>query len=173
MADLVIIQGSLNPKSKTAIVVSETEKVLKEKGIDYEVLDLRKFKLEFCDGRDLSEYNEDIQEIYKKIEASKVFIIATPVYQYSISGVIKNLLDIVADAMENKFMGVIANAGGQLSYLAPAEMMKLLSYEVGVMTVQPTVFSWSGDFDEQGRIKNEKVLHKINDMVESLVRFIK
>jgi len=60
MSKIVIIQGSLNKDSKTALVVAETEKVLRSRKLDFETLDLRTLNLQFCDGRSLTDYNEDM-----------------------------------------------------------------------------------------------------------------
>ena len=171
MSKLVLIQGSLNPDSKTSIILEETVKVLNKKKIKNEVIDLRKLKLEFCDGRDLKEYNEDLRNAYKQMENANGYVIAMPVYCYSVPGPLKNFLDITCGAMEKKFSGIICNAGGIMSYLASAELMKILSYEVHVLCVQPTVYSWGGDFKEN-KIINEKVINKISDMTENLMSVI-
>jgi len=173
MVDLVILQWSLNKNSKTSVVVNYACEVLDERWVDYKVLDLRNYDLEFCDGRDLEEYNSDMRKIYDEFDSCKAFIIATPVYQYSISWVVKNILDIVSEAMENKYMWIIVNAWWQLSYLAPAEMIKLLSYEVHVMTVQPTVFSWWDCFDKERNLTNDKVKKKVHDMLDNLTGIAK
>ena len=172
MPKLILIQGSLNPNSKTALILDETAKVLEEKNINYETIDLRKLKLEFCDGRDLKNYNEDLQKAYKLIESASGYIIGMPVYCYSVSGVLKNFLDITCSAMENKCAGIVCNAGGVMSYLASADLMKILSYEVHVLTVQPTVYAYGNDFKD-GKIVNEKVLHKAGHMVERLMQVVK
>ena len=95
-----------------------------------------------------------------------------PVYCYSVSGVLKNFLDITCSAMENKYAGIVCNAGGVMSYLASADLMKILSYEVHALTVQPTVYAWGDDF-KNGKITNEKVLHKAVHMVEKLMCILK
>ena len=172
MSKIILIQGSLNPNSKTSVILDETVSVLKEKSINHEVIDLRKLKLEFCDGRKLEGYNQDLQNTYKLIEVADAYIIGTPVYCYSVPGPLKNFLDITCSAMENKFAGIICNAGGVMSYLASAELMKILSYEVHVLTVQPVVYSWGGDF-EGNKIINPKVKSKINDMVQRLMGVLK
>ena len=172
MTNIILIQGSLNPNSKTAIILDEVANVLKEKNISYETIDLRKLKLEFCDGRDLKEYNQDLQNAYKLIESASGYVIGMPVYCYSVSGVLKNFLDITCSAMENKVTGIVCNAGGIMSYLASADLMKILSYEVHVLTVQPTVYAHGNDFKD-GKIVNEKVLHKANAMVERLMSVTK
>ncbi len=168
MSKIVLIQGSLNKDSKTSLLIDETIKVLKEKNIGFEIIDLRKIELQFCDGRKIEEYNTDLQKAYKLIESAKAYIIGMPVYCYSLSGVLKNFLDITCGAMEGKVTGIVCNAGGAMSYLASADLMKILSYEVHVLSVQPTVYASGGDF-ENGKIKNEKVFKKISNMVENLM----
>lgn len=171
MSNIVLIQSSLSKGSKTSLLIDETVKVLKEKNIDFEVIDLRKIEMQFCDGRKIEEYNLDLQKAYKLIKSAKGYIIGMPVYCYSLSGVLKNFLDITCSAMEGKVTGIICSAGGAMSYLASADLMKILSYEVHVLSVQPTVYASGGDF-ENGMIKNEKVLKKISDMVENLTKKI-
>ena len=172
MSKIILIQGSLNPNSKTAIIINEVVNILKEKNITYEVIDLRKLKLEFCNGRELKDYNEDLQNAYKLMESANGYIIGMPVYCYSVSGVLKNFLDITCSAMENKVTGIVCNAGGVMSYLASADLMKILSYEVHALTVQPTVYAYGNDFKD-GQIANEKVLHKARTMVERLMDIVK
>ena len=51
-------------------------------------------KTKWIDGRDLKDYNEDLQKAYKQIEEANGYVIGMPVYCYSVSGVLKNFLDI-------------------------------------------------------------------------------
>ena len=172
MSDIILIQGSLNKNSKTSIIIDEVITILKDKKINYELIDLKKLELQFCDGRDLKEYNQDLQNAYKTMEVGKAYIIGMPVYCYSVSGPLKNFLDITCGAMENKVSGIVCNAGGIMSYLASAELMKILSYEVSCLSIQPTVYAWGNDFKD-GKIVNEKVLKKANEMVSKLISLIK
>ena len=171
MPKLVVIQGSLNKDSKTALIIDEVIKILKEKNIEYELIDLRNLELQFCDGRKLEEYNKDLQNAYKLMESVKGYIIGMPVYCYSVSGVLKNFLDITCGAMENKVCGIVCNAGGVMSYLASAELMKVLSYEVSCLSIQPTTYAYGNDFKD-GKIVNPKVLEKAQVMVEKLMAVI-
>ena len=171
MPKLIVIQGSLNKNSKTSLIIDEVVKILKEKNIDFELIDLRKLELQFCDGRDLKEYNQDLQNAYKLMEEAHGYIIGMPVYCYSVSGPLKNFLDITCGAMEGKYAGIVCNAGGVMSYLASAELMKILSYEVSCLSVQPTVYGWGNDFKD-GKIVNQKIIEKAKDMVEKLMNVV-
>ena len=171
MSNLVVIQSSLNKNSKTAVIVDHALEILFNKGVEHKVIDLRNIKLEFCDGRKIEEYNNDLQNAYELMKSASAYIIGMPVYCYSVSGVLKNFLDITCSSMKGKFAGIICNAGGIMSYLASADLIKILSYEVHVLTVQPTVYACDSDF-QNGKIANQKVINKAKDMIENLMSLV-
>ncbi len=168
MAKILIVQGSLSPHSKTATVVNEAEKILQARKIDCDLMDLRSLNLQFCDGSRLSDYNPDVQEAYHRVEAADGYIFGMPVYCYSVSGPLKNFIDLTSGAMENKVAGIICNAGGARSFMASADLVKILLYESNVLTVQPIVGTVGQDF-ENGRLINPKVVSKLQGMIEALL----
>jgi len=173
MEKVLIIQGSLNPKSKTAIVVPEAEKILSGfNGVYFKTLDLRSFNMQFCDGRKLQEYNSDTKKAYEMVDKADGLIIGTPVYCYSVSGPLKNFIDITSSAMEGKAAGIICATGSSRSYLASADLAKILSYESHVFSIQPVVCSSYEDFNN-GRLESQKVHEKLKSMIEVLVGFLK
>ena len=149
MPKILIIQGSLNPNSKTAIVAKAAEKILQGlENVDCETLDLRSLDMQFCDGRKLQDYNSDAQKAYKMVDGVDGMIIGMPVYCYSVSGPLKNFIDIIASAMENKPAGILCTAGSSMSYLASSDLAKILAYESHVLSVQPVVCSSYEDFKD-------------------------
>ena len=167
---ICIIQGSLKPASRTAIVIDEVvTKLKKKKNVKIDIIDLRKIDMQFCDGRDLKDYNKDMRAAHATMEKADGYIFGMPVYQYSISGPLKNFLDIVSSAMSNKTAGIVCNSGGVRSYLASVELMKILSFEENVTTVQPTVHTWVEDF-ASGKIHNEDIHARIDKMIEALLK---
>ena len=173
MRKILIIQGSLNPQSKTAIVTEEAEKTLDGfDGIESQTLDLRFFNMQFCDGRKLQEYNSDTQKAYKMVYKADGLIIGMPVYCYSVSGPLKNFIDITSSAMEGKAAGIICTAGSSMSYLASADLAKILAYESHVLSIQPVVCSSYEDFNDS-RLESQKVREKLNNMINVLVGLLK
>ncbi|RMG25140.1 MAG: NADPH-dependent oxidoreductase [Methanobacteriota archaeon] len=170
MPKIVLIQSSLNPRSRTAIVLEETRKKLVERGTEAEILDLRDYDIPFCDGRSLDEYPESVQRIRPILESADAFIIGFPVYMYTFSGVVKNFLDIFSSYFERKICGIVMNAGGSNCYLASRDLINSMNFEVGTVFVQPTVYSYSSHFDEtKTRLESEYVLNKIDQMIDSLL----
>ncbi len=173
MPKILLIQGSLSPTSKTALVVEETAAALKEKNVDCEIVDLRELKMEFCDGRPLKEYNQDVQDAYRKMEEADAYVFGMPVYCYSVSGALKNFIDIVSGAMETKpkYAGILCNMGGVSSFMACGDLIKILSFESHVLSVQPIPHSNANDFAD-GKLTSDKVRAKIRQMVDSLLRVL-
>lgn len=170
MSSILLIQSSLSQDSKTAVVVKEAAKNLKQRGIPHEILDLRKIELEFCDGRSLSDYNDDLQEAFCKIETARALIFGMPVYCFSVSGVLKNFIDITAEAMENQVAGILCNAGGKGSYMSLGDLSKILAFESRVITVQPTVYTTYEDFKD-GKLKSKAIKDRIDLMLDTLLHF--
>lgn len=171
MSEIILIQGSLSQRSHTAIVVKKTAELLEGMGVSHEVMDLRELDMDFCDARPIHDYSQDMQVAHEKLLNAKAIIFGMPVYCYSISGPLKNFIDIHSKAWEGKVAGIICNSGGPNSYLASAELIKILSFETKTLTVQPTVYSTATDFMGDA-IESETVLLKINEMVESLLAMV-
>ncbi len=168
---VVLIQGRLSPTSKTAIVIEQMKDRLLEKQVLVTVLDLRDLEMEFCDGRPLKEYNQDMRAAHKLLSQADGYVIGMPVYMYSVSGPLKNFLDIVSSAMKDKFTGLVCTSGGVRSYLAAEDLMNILSFEVNVTTVQPIVHVYAADF-QNSNIINPKVFEKIDAMINRLLQFL-
>ena len=94
MKKITILQSSLREGSHTAIVCREFESRAKVAGLEVSYVDLKDVEMEFCDGRKTEEYNDDLNKLYSTLQASEAVIFGMPVYQYSMSGVLKNILDI-------------------------------------------------------------------------------
>jgi NAD(P)H-dependent FMN reductase len=167
---ILCIQGSLNPDSNTDTLLRAAFDRLE--GVKKAFLDLREVKLEFCDGRDLSKYHEDLQVAAKEVEQSDAYIIGMPVYCYSVSGALKNFLDITCSGMENKPFAIVCAAGGERSYLATADLQKILLFEVRCRPFPRVVFATGKDFKD-GKVANGEVDKRLDQLTKEFVAWAK
>lgn len=172
MVNIVCVKGSMNKKSRTAVVIDAVIKSLKKKEVSVDVIDLREINMEFCDGRSVEKYNEDMQNVIKTLKKADAVVIGMPVYQYSVAGPLKNFLDITAEAFYYKLIGIVENSGGIRSYLAASELIKIMSFEVFAKTIMPIVHSWQEDFKDY-KLINKKIFDKIEEMIEALLKEVK
>lgn len=125
MKKVLVIQTTLNENGNTNKIARYAyEQLMKEKELQVEFLDLKESEIELCNGNKLEDYTKQTQDLYKYIQDFDAYILASPVYNHAISGVCKNFLDIHLEAMSNKYLGLIENAGGIHSQRKPYFKLK-------------------------------------------------
>jgi multimeric flavodoxin WrbA len=112
----VIIQGSARSNGNTRTVIDYLNK-----NRDFDIIDLKTKNIGHFDY-DFSNANDDFIPLMEHIVTTyDVIIFATPVYWYSMSGILKTFLDRVSDLLKThkhmgrllrgKHMGMISNSG--------------------------------------------------------------
>lgn len=167
MKKITIVQSSLRKGSHTEIVCREFETKAKNVWLEVNYINLLDIELEFCNWKDLSEYTPDLQESYKLLEESDSIIFWMPVYQYTMSGVLKNFIDICGWALKWKKIWVIVNAWWPNCYMASRDLFDALYYEYATTNIAPTPYSWSMDFADW-KLVNTKVLDKLDELVKNI-----
>jgi len=168
MKKITIIQSSLRKESNTAIVCRAFAEKCDALGIHVHYVDLKDVEMELCDARPLEEYSETMQKVYEIMDSSEAVIFGMPVYQYSMSGVLKNFIDICGKATAAKPVGAIVNAGGPNCYMASADLFNALYFEYACTSIAPTPYTWSMDFKD-GKIVNEKVMSKLDELAQNIL----
>lgn len=168
MKKITILQSSLREGGNTSIVCKVFEKKCIEAGLDISYIDLKDVEMEFCDGRSTDDYNDSLQAVYRSLNESEAVIFGMPVYQYSMSGVLKNIIDICGAWLKGKPVGVIVNAGWPNCYMASRDLFDCLYYEYACTNIAPTPYAWSMDFKDW-ELVNEKVLSKLDELVEKII----
>lgn len=168
MKKITVIQSSLREGSNTAIVCRAFAEKCDALGIHVHYIDLKDVKMDLCDARPLEKYSEDIQNVYSIMDSSQAVIFGMPVYQYSMSGVLKNFVDICGKALAWKPIGAIVNAGGPNCYMASQDLFNAMQFEYATTSIMPTPYTWSMDFKD-GAIVNEKVLSKLDELAAKIL----
>src|ERR1700694_977891 len=116
---IVGIAGSI-VGSKTRTAVKQVLKSIKEKNaeIEVELIDLADYQIQFSDGRDFRDYQDDTKNVIEKIMSADAYIIGTPTFQASIPGTLKNIFDLLPiDVFKDNVIGIVATAGSAKYYL--------------------------------------------------------
>ena len=168
---LVGISGSLIG-SKTSKVVYEVLMAVKtaDPTIVIELIDLKDFEVEFVKGTPLSYYNEDTINVVNTILNADFLVFGTPIYQASITGVLKNLFDhMPIDAFKSKVTAMVTTGGTDKHFLVTEYHLKpILSYLKGVVPVG-NVFVQNDDFNEENEVKNKEVSSRIQKLAKEML----
>lgn len=171
MVKVVGIVGSLRTDSYSALALQEAINRVKDLGAEVEILDLRDMTLPFCDGG--SEYPDypDVEVLRDKVKAADGLILATPEYHGSVSGVLKNALDLMSfEHLSDKVTGLISVLGGQSNSNALNDLRIIVRWVHGwVIPEQIAVGQAWQAFDSEGKVKDEKLSQRFDGFAKSLV----
>lgn len=169
---VVLVQGSLSPTSKTAILIEKAASILTRHAIKYEILDLRKTDMDFCNGRPIEEYNKATQHAFALMKKANGYIFGMPVYSHSVSGALKNLIDIADSSLACKPAGIVCHAQGVKGYLASMDLAKILSFEAQMNLVQPIVHTNEESF-RKDEIFDDQVSMLLQEMIDAVLKKVK
>jgi MsuE subfamily FMN reductase len=178
------INGSLTPPpSKTRAVLDVALAAAKafDNQVEIEVLELRDYDLQFCDGRSPDLYNADTRQALALVEAADAYLVSTPVYRASYTGALKNFFDLIpnnpngSDPLRGKVVGLLATAGSDHHYLVLEHQLRPLLGFFGAQTVARAVYAQSKDFDAEKQVTGKLVgeLEQLGQEVMTLAQFFK
>ncbi|HEY9769320.1 MAG TPA: NADPH-dependent FMN reductase [Coleofasciculaceae cyanobacterium] len=171
MVKVVGILGSLRTDSYSALALQQALDRVQALGAEAEMLDLKEMKLPFCDGG--SEYPDypDVELLRSKVKAADGLILATPEYHGSVSGVLKNALDLMSfEHLSDKVTGLISVLGGQPNSNALNDLRIIVRWVHGWVIPEQIAIgqAWQA-FDPEGKLKDEKLAQRFDSFAQSLV----
>lgn len=150
--------------SKTEVAVKKTLEYMNE-DITVEFINLKDYDLEFCDGRPISQYNSDIQELIGKICVADAYIFGTPIFQGSFTGALKNLFDLIPPkAMKHKVVGFIATGGTFQHYLVVENQLKPIAGYFRSYIAPGNVYLNDSHFNSNKEIIDEDVIFRLKEL---------
>jgi FMN reductase len=173
MVKIVGIIGSLRPDSYSALALQQAINRVQALGAETEILDLREMNLPFCDGgSDYPDY-PDVDLLREKVKVANGLILATPEYHGSVSGVLKNALDLMSfEHLSNKVTGLISVLGGQSNSNALNDLRIIIRWVHGHVIPEQIAIgqAWQA-FDSEGKLKDAKLSERFDNFAESLVNY--
>ncbi|AJY77322.1 NADPH-dependent FMN reductase [Paenibacillus beijingensis] len=157
---------------KTHAVVSHVvrQAALLDHDLETELLDLRDYDVQFCDGRKMEAYNDDTQEAVNKVLAADCFIIGTPIFQASLAAPLKNLFDLVPpDAFRHKVIGFIGTGGTYQHYLVIENQLKPIAGYFRAYTAPDYVYAHRDHFNGNNEIADPSVLERIEALASQVL----
>ncbi len=162
---VVGICGSLRRKSNTRMALQIALNGAEEVGAKTKLIDLRDYNLIFCEGKDNeSELPEGVLKLRREVKSAGGIILGTPEYHGSVSGVLKNALDLMRfDEFEGKMIGLVGVSGGSLGAVHALNSLRTVgrALHAWVIPQQASIPNAWKAFDESGVIK-DKALEKSN-----------
>lgn len=179
--NVVAFSGSTRKESINKKLIAEAANFAKDAGANVTVIDLKDYPIPFFD-EDLEKQGmpEKAKEIRKLMMESQVVIIATPEYNGSISGVLKNVIDWTTrtergepsrDAYKGKKFILLSASPGQSAGATALAHLKSIVQRIGGTVVYEYALPNSFDaFDANGHLKDQQSTHNLKQAVQNAVK---
>ncbi|PAE42524.1 NADPH-dependent FMN reductase [Bacillus sp. 7884-1] len=168
---LIGISGTIIGAKTSIVVQNVLEEVKKHHpNVEIELLDLREYDVQFCDGRNPLTYTGDTKKVLDIIQSADFYIIGTPIFQGSLSGPLKNLFDLINPKdIRNKVMGFVATGGTYQHYLVIENQLKPIAGFFRAFVAPGYVYVNNDHFNKDNEIIDQEVLNRITDLAKEVV----
>ncbi|MBS4206621.1 NAD(P)H-dependent oxidoreductase [Bacillus sp. FJAT-50079] len=170
---IIGVSGSAATSRRTRALINEVLRSVRGHGIETEVIDLADTQLEFCDGRPFDHYNSSTKDVLEKIRDADAYIFGSPMYRGTMTGALKNLIDLLpTEFMKGKAAGLIATGGSDHHYLGLELGFRTALSFFQVHTI-PGILYCSKVEVINGEIADEHIKKKAYELGEDIVNLAK
>jgi len=141
-----VILGSTTPPGRLHRAV---EGAIERAEVEADLLDLGTLRIGFADGTPAADLEDDTPAAIAAIESARALILATPVYRGSITGSLKNLLDLTpVGALQGKVVGIVAMGASDHHFLGAERHLRDVLAFFGAVPMPVAVYLNGGDFTD-------------------------
>lgn len=153
MADdirLVSILGSTTKPGRLHRAINEAlDRAAGRHAVSPTRIDLGEVNIGFADGTPLERLSDDTPAVVESVTAADAVLLATPVYRGSLTGSLKNLLDLTPiEALREKPVQIVAMGATDHHFLGAAGHMRDLLGFFGALGTPVDVYLNSRDFED-------------------------
>ncbi len=172
MVKIVGLAGSLRPNSYSHQALQTVAQRVTALGAEMEILDLRSLTLPFCDGSETYPDYPDVERLRQAVRSADGLILVTPEYHGSVSGVLKNALDLMSfTELTDKVTGLISVLGGQANSNALNDLRTIMRWvHAWVIPEQVAIGQAWKAFDHDGQLNDAAIAKRMDEFAQSLVR---
>lgn len=172
---IIGLSGSMRKPSATGRAVELALEGAAELGASIEFVELADLDLPFCDGRiELDTYPDNVQSFRELIRGAQGIIIGTPEYHNSMTGALKNAIDLCHwDDFAQKMVGVIGVAGGAIGAINAINHTRTVMRGVGAWVVphQVSIAHSGKTFDQTLELQEQQLHDRLQRLGRDVTKF--
>ena len=173
---VVAISGSLRLDSYNRKALRVAERFASEVGASVEEVDLKKLNLPLYDG-DIETIGlpESVQKLKSVVESADVLLIASPEYNHSISGALKNAIDWLSrgkNSLNGKTAAIFGASTGLFGTIRGQTHLRQILAALNVtMVSQPQVFIrlTNEAFNIDGTLQDVKLHNQLKELINRTI----
>jgi FMN reductase len=147
--DLRVILGSTTLPGRLHRAVDGAIERSLARGTTADLFDLGAQTIGFADGTPAADLDDDTTAAIAAVEGAGALILATPVYRGSMTGALKNLLDLTpVAALQGKVVGLVAMGASDHHFLGAERHLRDVLAFFGAVVMPVAVYLGAGDFED-------------------------
>ncbi len=166
--------GSLSADGATRKALAIALRGAAEYDAETALLELRDFNLVFYGSIPQDEYPPDVFQLRQALKDSQGIILATPEYHGSLTGALKNMLDLMTiEDFETKIIGLVGVAGGNIGAINSLNTMKTIcrNLHCWVLPQEVSIANSAQTFDDDGTVKDPMIEERLLNVGRQVVKF--
>ena len=171
MPTLLGIHGSVTPPGRLsqALELAISSAAGADTSVTTSLLHLGGHRISFADGRPLPGYGDDTEAVVEQVMAADMYLIATPIFRASITGALKNLLDLIpVEGLMGKPCGLIGMGATDHHYLAVDTQLRPVLAWFGTHIVPVTVYLQSRHFQD-GQLADADAISALQALTRAVI----
>ena len=147
--DLRVVLGSTTPPGRLHRTAEGAIERAAARGTSADLFDLGTHRIGFADGRDPDQLDDDTATAIAALSAARALVLATPVYRGSMTGSLKNLLDLApVPALQGKVVGLVAMGASDHHFLGAERHLRDVLAFFGAIVMPVAVYLNGKDFSD-------------------------
>jgi len=167
---IAIVSSSLNKKSHSLILSEFAQSYIQSNhDVNVEIINMKEYPLPLCCPEEAFK-NSNVVKLEALLGSVDSIIFSTPIYNYEVNAVLKNLLDLTGNAWKDKLIGMMCTAGGNSSYMAVMNFANSLMLNFRCIIVPRFVYASKNAFDNEKKIiTDSKIIKRVEELSDELV----
>lgn len=164
--------GSLREGSYTKMALTVALRAAAGSTSETDFIDLREFNLPLADGR--KSPSEETRRFCDRLANADGVLIGTPEYHGSLSGVLKNALDLTGfPEWEGKMIGLVGISGGRMGAHNALNTLRDIgrTLHAWVVPQQVSIPEAYRYFDREGNLKDPVIEERLREVGRQVARF--
>jgi FMN reductase len=147
--DVRVILGSTTPPGRMHRAIDGAIERAAARGTSADLIDLGAIDLGFANGTPPADLEDHTADAIAAIENAKAVIFATPIYRGSLSGSLKNLIDLTpVPALQAKVVGIVAMGASDHHFLGAERHLRDVLTFFGAVVMPVAVYLNGTDFTD-------------------------
>jgi FMN reductase len=170
---LVVLLGSVTPPGRLhRALTAATERVAaRHAGLTTTTLDLATVSVAFADGRPPEELGDDTARLVETIAAADAVLLATPVYRGSLTGALKNALDVLpVPALRDTPVAIASMGASDHHFLGADRHLRDILTFFGAVVTPTSAYLTSRDFTDG--VPGEDALARLDAVLDAALTLV-